>query len=185
MIKKILLTLLIATHSLVVSAHNLVLGQPLPAVDVAKYGEVILEGKDTQFVPWSSTQLPGKVRVIQALAGRSSAKEMNAPLMAALTAAEFPRDAYQTTTIINQNDAVWGTGSFVKSSAQSSKTDFPWSSIVLDQAGIVAQSWQLQNRSSAIIVLDKQGIVQFVQEGALNDDAIQNVLSLIQQQLEK
>ncbi|EEX38206.1 protein YtfJ precursor [Vibrio metschnikovii CIP 69.14] len=105
--------------------------------------------------------------------------------MTALTAAEFPRDVYQTTTIINQNDAVWGTGSFVKSSAQSSKTDFPWSSIVLDQAGIVAQSWQLQNRSSAIIVLDKQGIVQFVQEGALNDDAIQNLLSLIQQQLEK
>ncbi len=183
MIKKISLTLLLASHSLFAFAHNLSLNQPLPPVDVAQYGEIVLKGDSTDFVAWNSAQLPGKVRVIQAIAGRSAAKEMNAPLMAALTAAEFPRDAYQTTTIINHSDAVWGTGSFVRSSAQSSKVDFPWSSIVLDQAGVVSDSWQLQRRSSAIIVLDQQGTVQFVAEGALNDDQIQTVLALIKQLL--
>ena len=42
----------------------------------------------------------GKVRVIQAIAGRSSAKELNAPMMTAITAAKFPEDSYQTTSII-------------------------------------------------------------------------------------
>lgn len=59
--------------------------------------------------------------------------------MAAITAAKFPAESYQTTTIINQDDAIWGTSSFVKSSAQDSKKEFPWSSMVLDEFGLVAK----------------------------------------------
>ena len=121
----------------------------------------------------------GKVRVIQAIAGRSSSKEMNAPLMAALTAAKLPEANYQTTTIINQDDAIWGTGSFVKSSAEDSKQEFPWSSMVLDEDGKVAKTWDLKPESSAIIVQDKQGKVLFVKEGALSDDEVKQVIGLI------
>ena len=74
--------------------------------------------------------------------------------MAAITASKFSEDSYQTTTIINQDDAIWGTGSFVKSSAESSKEEFPWSSMVLDEDGTVASSWALKEESSAIIVQD-------------------------------
>ncbi|MDF4912609.1 YtfJ family protein, partial [Vibrio parahaemolyticus] len=135
------------------------------------------------FQPWNSAQMPGKVRVIQAIAGRSSAKEMNAPLMTAITAAHLPQEQYQTTSIINQDDAMWGTGSFVKSSAQDSKKEFPWSSIVLDQNGKVAKSWDLQPESSAIIVQDKAGKVLFVKEGALSEPEIEQVLGLVKQSL--
>ncbi|MCW0468691.1 YtfJ family protein [Vibrio chagasii] len=83
-------------------------------------------------------------------------KELNAPLMAAITASKFSEDSYQTTTIINQDDAIWGTGSFVKSSKRLSKEKFPWSSMVLDENGTVASSWALKEESSAIIVQDKQ-----------------------------
>ena len=103
--------------------------------------------------------------------------------MAAITAAQFPADDYQTTTIINQDDAIWGTGSFVKSSAQDSKTDFPWSSMVLDENGVVADSWDLKSESSAIIVQDKQGKILFVKEGVLTAEEIQQVLKLIAQNL--
>lgn len=61
--------------------------------------------------------------------------------------------------------------------------EFPWSSMVLDEFGLVAQAWQLQAESSAIIVQDKQGNVLFVKEGALNEADIQTVLGLIQQNL--
>jgi YtfJ family uncharacterized protein len=125
----------------------------------------------------------GKVRVIQAIAGRSSSKELNAPLMAAITAAKFPEQSYQTTSIINQDDAIWGTGSFVKSSAQDSKKEFPWSSMVLDEEGTVASNWDLAEESSAIIVQDKQGSVLFVKEGALNDSEIQQVLKLVKENI--
>ncbi|ENM5786136.1 YtfJ family protein [Vibrio metoecus] len=180
---KTLITLLLACSPTLAFAHNLTLGGAVPAVGVDKYGEIVLQDKNVNYQKWSSADLLGKVRVIQAIAGRSSSKALNAPLMTAITAAKFPADSYQTTTIINQDDAIWGTGSFVKSSAQDSKKEFPWSSMVLDEFGLVAQAWQLQAESSAIIVQDKQGKVLFVKEGALSDAEIQTVLGLIQQNL--
>lgn len=180
---KTLIAILLACSPTLALAHNITLGQSVPEVTVAKHGEIILQGDKTEYHAWSSDQLLGKVRVIQAIAGRSSAKKMNAPLMAAITAAGYPQENYQTTSIINQDDAIWGTSSFVKSSAQDSKKEFPWSSMVLDEAGNVANAWDLQAESSAIIVQDKQGKVLFVQEGALSENDIQTVLGLIKQSL--
>lgn len=177
--KKTLFALALLSASFNAAAHNLTIGTDVPSVKVDAYGEIVLQDKGTAFQPWASSQMVGKVRVIQAIAGRSSSKEMNAPLMQAITAAQFPADLYQTTTIINQDDAIWGTGSFVKSSAQDSKVEFPWSSMVLDKNGVVAQSWQLREESSAIIVQDKQGKVLFVKEGTLSSDEITQVLELI------
>ncbi|NLS12423.1 YtfJ family protein [Vibrio sp. SM6] len=165
------------------AAHTITVGQPVPNVDVNAYGEIVLQGEGTAFQPWNSQLMLGKVRVIQAIAGRSSAKEMNAPLMSAITQAQFPSESYQTTTIINQDDAMWGTGSFVKSSALESKTAFPWSSMVLDESGVVASAWQLAPESSAIVVQNKQGDVLFVKEGALNNDEISRVITLIREHL--
>ncbi|WP_070963356.1 YtfJ family protein [Vibrio sonorensis] len=177
------ITLLLSTLPFIASAHTISLGEQVPPVEVSSHGEVILAENDTSFEQWSSKEMLGKVRVIQAIAGRSSSKEMNAKLMQAITAAKFSQDHYQTTTIINQDDAIWGTGSFVKSSAQDSKKEFPWSSIVLDEDGNVASQWQLQEESSAIIVQDKQGKVLFVKEGSLNDNEIEQVLTLIKNNL--
>ncbi|MBV7298881.1 YtfJ family protein [Enterovibrio paralichthyis] len=171
-----LATALISTFA---SANNITNGQALPEVSVEKYGELILNGDKIAYQAWDTDLLPGKVRVIQAIAGRSSAKEMNAPLMDAILAANPPRDKYQTTTIINQDDAIWGTGGFVKSSAEDSKKEFSWSSLVLDADGRAANAWNLKEESSAIIVLNKDGKAQFVKEGALSQDEIAQVIDLI------
>lgn len=120
-------------------SHNLSVGQTTPSVSIDTYGEMTLQGDDVAYQPWATQQMLGKVRVIQAIAGRSKAKEMNAPLMSAITAAHFPEDQYQTTTVINQEDAIWGTGTFVKSSAEDSKKD-----ILLVFHG-VRQKWRISN----------------------------------------
>jgi YtfJ family uncharacterized protein len=176
---KSLAALILCTSPVLGFAHTITVDNMVPNVSIAKHGELFVEGKDIVYKEWDSNQLANKVRVIQAIAGRKSAKKMNADLMAAITASKFPADRYQTTTIINQDDAMWGTGSFVKSSAEDSKAEFPWSSIVLDKNGTVAKSWQLKDESSAIIVLDKSGKVLFVKEGALTDSEISQVTSLI------
>lgn len=181
--KKTLLTLILACSPMLASAHNLTVGKTVPNIAVSSYGEIVLNGDDTAYQTWNNEQLLGKVRVIHAIAGRSSSKKMNSPLMAALTAAKFPTDSYQTTTIINQDDAIWGTGSFVKSSAEESKQEFPWSSMVLDENGSVANAWELAEESSAIIVQDKQGKILFAHEGALDDTQVQQVLGLIKASL--
>lgn len=162
-----------------VLAHTIQNGAPLPTVSVQEEGEILLNGENVSYSNWQSSDLTGKVRVIQAIAGRSAAKEMNAPLVEAIKAANLPKEKYQTTTIINQDDAIWGTGSFVKSSAEDSKRAFSWSSIVLDANGEVAQTWRLKDESSMIAVVDQQGIVQFVREGALSSQEVEQVMALI------
>ncbi|SIO26983.1 YtfJ family protein [Salinivibrio sp. ES.052] len=179
--KTTLLALTFALFTGVSWAHTLQNGAPLPDASVAEHGELTLNGDDIVYQAWQTDQLPGKVRVIQAIAGRSSAKEMNAPLMEAITAADFDDARYQTTTIINQDDAMWGTGGFVKSSAEDSKRDFTWSSIVLDENGNVAEAWRLKEESSMIAVLDDKGTVRFVKEGKLNKDEVDQVISLVTQ----
>ena len=160
-------------------AHSVQLASPLPAVQVSEQGELQLQAGQTRYQRWDSQQLPGKVRVIQHIAGRSHAKELNAPLIEAIKAAKLPHDRYQTTTIINLDDVLFGTGTFVVSSAEKSKAEFPWSSFVLDDSSKVRQAWGLQEESSAIIVLDKEGKVRFVKDGALTQADVSQVMALI------
>lgn len=183
MIKKLSLALFLSMVSIAVNANNVQIGGSVPAVSVEKGGEIFLQDEGVNYLPWNTKQLLGKVHVIQAIAGRSGAKAMNAPLMAAITEADFPKEQYQTTTIVNQDDAIWGTSSFVKSSAEDGKKDFPWSSMVLDQEGVVAEQWQLTPKSSTILVQDKTGRILFNQNGELSQQQIKQVLQLIQKSI--
>lgn len=60
-------------------AHNLKEATPVPLVQIAEQGELLVSGQDIVYRPWQSKQLAGKVFLIQHIAGRSSAKELNAP----------------------------------------------------------------------------------------------------------
>lgn len=177
------IALLLCTAPLFAQANSIQVGKGIPAVSVEKGGEIFIENDTPSYLPWNTKLMLGKVRVIQAIAGRSGAKALNAPLMAAITKAEFSEESYQTTTIVNQDDAIWGTGSFVQSSAEDGKKDFPWSSMVLDEDGVAAQQWQLTPESSTIIVQDKTGRVLFNKTGELSAEEITQVLKIIKQNL--
>ncbi|WP_174871054.1 YtfJ family protein [Pectobacterium polaris] len=179
------ITPLLGLLSLPTSAHTLVLNQLVPPVGVADRGELQYLNNQFSYKNWNSAQLPGKVRVIQHIAGRTSAKEMNDPLISALKAANLPHDYYQTTTIVNTDDAIIGTSMFVRSSLEDNKKAFPWSQFIVDSNGNVRKSWQLQPQSSAIAVLDKQGKIRFVKDGALSGQEVQQVMSLLRQLLEE
>lgn len=162
-------------------SHNVQLNAALPAVSVGEDGELIAQGKKVNYQPWSSASLAGKVRVVHHLAGRSSVKEKNQALMTAIKNAHFDRNKYQTTTIINADDAIIATGAFVKSSAEDGKLENPHSQVILDQKSRVKKAWQLKEKESFIAVLDKFGKVQFVSEGKLSSTQIQQVIDLTKQ----
>ena len=61
-------------------AHNIEKGQRVPPVGIADRGELILDNDKFSYKAWNSAQLAGKVRVVQHIAGRTSAKEKNANL---------------------------------------------------------------------------------------------------------
>lgn len=162
-----------------VMAHDLKQDARVPAIGVNDKGELLLQQDKFSYKNWNSAQLSGKVRVIQHIAGRSSAKQMNAALIEAIKAAKLPHERYQTTTIVNTDDAIPGTGMFVRSSIESNKQQYPWSQFIVDDKGNVQRAWQLQQGGSAIVVLDKRGTVKFVKDGPLTQDEVQQVVTLV------
>src|SRR5471030_656531 len=181
MMLKSLLILSFALFPFFATAHNVVIDNRLPAVGVDDKGELNYVNNDFSYSRWNSAKLPGKVRVVQHMAGRTNAKALNTPLDDAIGAANLPRDRYQTTTIINTDDAIIGTGMFVSSSIESGKKEFPWSQIIVDSQGLVKKAWQLEPKSSAVMVLDKNGVIKFVKEGALTQEEVQKVIAMLHQ----
>lgn len=168
-------------------ANALSIGKTLPAASVYQHGELVLNAKDVTYIPWRTESLKGKVRIVQAMAGRKSAKALMEPLNKALKAAfkanKSPQDNFQTTVIVNQDDAIWGTGGFVKSSVEENKRKFSDTSFVLDANGSVSKAWNLQKESAAIIILDELGRVQFIKEGALSNDDVINIIKIVNERL--
>ncbi|MDC9596985.1 YtfJ family protein [Xenorhabdus anantnagensis] len=185
MIKNIVLSAILSLAPIFAFAHNIILKQQVPAVSVTDKGELLLNNGKFSYQKWSSTELPGKVRTIQHIAGRSSAKEMNDPLIQALKNTDLPKDKYQTTSIVNTDDAIFGTSIFVRNSLEDSKKQFPWSQFIVDSNGLAKKAWGLEPKSSAIIVLDKNGNVKFVKDGKLSNEEITHVISLIKDELKQ
>ncbi|HET8707392.1 MAG TPA: YtfJ family protein [Pseudomonadales bacterium] len=182
----VLVSALLASSSL--WAANIEIGKTVPDVKIVSEGEINLDEKHekvTGYTEWGTDQLKGKVRTIQAIAGRTSAKKLNQAFMEEITASKFDRTKYQTTTIINLDDKIPATGFVVKGKAESSKKEFWWSSMVVDEKGKAASVWGLKPESSAIIILDKQGKVVFFKEGELSQDERAQALNLIKTELAK
>lgn len=186
MLKKIIPIVILLTHPFSALTATLQINKPVPAVTVTDRGELLLNEKGKLiYQDWSSKKLVGKTRMILHIAGRLSAKELNEPLIEAIKQKKFDQKKYQTTTIINTDDTMLGTGFFVRSSIEDSKREFPFSQIIVDNDGVVKKTWQLKPKSSTIIVLNKKGDVLFAKDGALTSEETNNVINLIETQLKK
>lgn len=163
------------------SAHSFEIGSRVSAVGINDKGELNYNNGEFFYSNWNSAKLPGKVRIVQHIAGRTAAREMNEPLIEAIRADNLPRDRYQTTTIVNTDDAIIGSGLFVRSSIESGKKEFPWSQVIVDSTGAAQRAWQLKSKSSAIVVLDKAGVVRFAKEGALTTEEVHQVIDTVNQ----
>lgn len=169
----------IGAMALSTSLFALDTGSTLPSISIESKGEIILKAQDPSYQNWNSEQLKGKVRTIQHIAGRSSAKKINQPFIEAIKAAQLDPSRYQTTTIINLDDAIFGTASIVKKKAETKKAEYPHSSIVVDEKSSAIEPWGLSHESSAIIVLDEEANVLFFKDGALTPDEISTTLAMI------
>lgn len=113
MLSRLIVALIIMLLLPGAQAHNFVTGKPVPPVYIQEGGELLLNNEEIHYQKWNSTQLAGKVRIIQYIAGRKSAKKKNSLLIKAVEIANFPQDRFQPTTIVNTDDAIFGTGYFV------------------------------------------------------------------------
>ena len=105
----------------------------------------------------------------------------------ALIAAKLPEyapdGAYKTTTVLNLDDALWGTMGLGRSRLEESQRNVPHAFHVLDEKGVARAAWDLKPKSSAVIVLDRDGTVLFFKEGKLNAEEISRALGIIKEKL--
>jgi len=165
------------------NAAAITTGKPLPQLDVADKGEVVPQGSEFTWQPWSTSKVPGTVHVIQYLAARASTQDMNKPFTDALTARALPRDKYMSVTLVNMDDAMWGTSGLVPGELKKNKKLHPQDRLIADAKGDGRKTWDLKKESSAIIVLDKQGNVVFFKDGSLTKEEIDSTLKLIESAL--
>jgi len=168
-----------------ISAHNLVCNQLVPKVNIIDRGELFFDNSELSYKRWDSSKFSGKVRVVQYIAGRTSAKEKNSMLITAIKNVDFPQDRFQPTTIINTDDAIPGSGFFVRSKIEKNKRHYPWAQFIVDSDGLARKAWGLPEKSSTIIVLDKNGHVKWAKDGALSPAEVDYVLNLLVQLIAK
>ncbi|EFJ2817076.1 YtfJ family protein [Escherichia coli] len=78
MSSRLIIALIIMLLAPGVQAHNFVTGKTVTPVYIQEGGELLLNSDDEiHYQKWNSTQLAGKVRIIQYIAGRKSAKKKN------------------------------------------------------------------------------------------------------------
>lgn len=168
----------------VASAHNFIKGQHVAAVEIRDRGELVLNNNDIDYRAWSSAKLEGKVRIVQYIAGRRSAKKKNSLMIKAVKAAHFPAERFQPTTIVNTDDEFPGTGLFVVGKVEKNQRRYPWAQFIIDSDGLGRKAWQLNENSSTIVVLDREGRVQWAKDGALTPSEVFQVISLLQHLLD-
>lgn len=176
---KFLLATCLSLISFITFSHSLVVGEQLPQVTIAGKGYIELANDKFQYRQWSTTELHNKIILIQHIAGRTSAKHLNEPMIDALKAADFPLEKYNTAILVNLDDAIWGTGVFVASQLETNKEEYPDAIFVLDKDGDIKNEWGLQDKGSAVILLDQTGKILYVKDGEMNPTEIDSVIGLI------
>ena len=91
---------------------------------------------------------------------------------------------FHVTTIINLEDAMWGTSGFVVSEVESSKKEFPHSTLVLDENGTGREEWNLKKKGAALAILDKTGTVIYFTQQRPSDAEVENMLAVVREQIE-
>ena len=155
---------------------------PLPELIIADKGELLLENEKYRYRPWNSQSNPGEVQVLQYIAATMGGKKLFKPFTDML-GVEFPNGILHVTTIINLDDAMWGTGGLVISELKSSKKKYPKSTIVLDEDGAGKKAWQLGKKGAVLAVIDKSGSVIYLTQKPLSEQELVSTLALVKEQM--
>jgi len=168
---------LVTTNALLAvtaSALSAEIGQPLNQVKVSNRGEIRLTSNERiQYCDWHSDEkLGNKIRCVQVMAGTITAKNMNEhfteKLKQARAEGRLPDQFYQSTTIVDMKQCLFGTGGIVSKTLEQHKRDIPEACFVNDQEGHATKAWGLKEPSS-VFAINEKGKVFYAKDGKLSD----------------
>jgi len=155
-------------------------GGRLPDLSIAERGELVLNGEEVGYRSWTYPQQPGKVHVVQYMAATRAASNINKAFTDRMKT-DLTQGSFLSTTILNLDEAAWGTGGLVVSELKSNKKQFPGAVLVADEKGVGLRQWQLEKENSVIVITDAMGVVRYFKQGALSDAEIESALELVRQ----
>jgi YtfJ family uncharacterized protein len=181
----LVLALYLGAGHLTASASNPEVGTQLPDLSIKDRGELLLQDDEVSYRPWSYPQQTGKVHIVQYMAATKTAGDLHKPFRDRLDT-DLPANSFETTTILNMDEAIWGTGGFVVNQLKSNKQKYPKAVMVLDEEGLGVKRWALNDESAALIIVDQQGTVRYVKQGQMSaaevDSTLQLILGFVKQQ---
>ena len=166
------LLLILGLVSVSAGAAPPALNQTLPLLVLEDRGELLLEGDEFSFSPWRSDSGPEKVHVLQYFAGTKSASEAFEPFTDRLQEVLVP-ETYHVTTVINLDAALWGTTGFVVSELKANKRRYPLATLVLDEDGLGAKTWELGKKGALLAIMDATGQVRFLSNQPMTPEQIE------------
>lgn len=161
-------------------AQNPSLNEPLPQLTIEDKGELLLEGDEFSYGSWSSGENRGEVQVLQYIPGTLGGKKLFKPFTDMLKV-EFPDGSLHVTTIINLDDAMWGTSGMIHSEIKTNKKEFPRSTFVLDKSGVGNKNWALANKGGVLAVVDKSGNVVYLTLEAISEQEVASAIAIVKE----
>lgn len=183
---KLLQSLLFVATFIIASAAvagSLAVGSAVPALKIDDRGEITLNGDDVDYAPWDSSQLSGKVHVVQYIGATMGDKDKFKPLTDKIES-DFAPGSVTVTTLINMDAALWGTGGLVASEIKKNKKAYPEAIMVLDEDGIGTKSWGLGKDGIALIILDSEGVIRYVVQEGIDDSTLPEPLGILREQVD-
>ena len=176
--KRIFGSLALFFHAhLAISASELTLGQPASEVRLSDKTGGYVEGN----TPWVSTlALQGKVSVLFYVA--PAHKDMNQHVSAALKAAQFPEDKFQSYAVVNMAASAWP-NFMIEGKLTDSQKEFPRTKYVKDKTRALVTAWNLQDDSSNVVVFNKEGAVIFLMKGKATSEQATQLVELVRKSL--
>jgi uncharacterized protein len=161
-------------------------GGTLPNFTVPSKGELVLNGEKISHKPWSTSQIAlGSPALIFHTAARMSSDGIIAPLKKRLNAREFEPGSFQSISIINLNDALWGTSGLISSELSKNKREHPEAILVADEKGAGIKAWTLSTGTVSFILVDDEGKIRYIKEGKLSAADIDTIMTLLDEEIAK
>ncbi|MAY40214.1 MULTISPECIES: YtfJ family protein [Spongiibacter] len=179
---------LVAAGLLCVSAAStaLELGGELPALDVPSRGELEINGDSVRFVPWSTEQITADTpALIFHMAARMSSDSIIAPLRDRLDKGDYAPGSFQSISVVNLDDALWGTQGLVTSELAKNKRAHPQAVLVADDEGRGLKAWSLEPKGVAVILLNTDGNIRLLKEGKLSEEDVNDIISALDDEIAK
>lgn len=147
-------------------------GDVLSALSLDDCGEIQLGGDEVSYHRWAHAGAP---LLLHFMAARPGLGDENSDVLRHVLT-QRPAMLPLTVTLINQQDAIWGTGGLIKGIIEGRKRELPHARMVIDCEGSVGKAWELPEGSSVLMLLDAEGEVRFVHFGRTPEE---RVLALI------